>query len=182
MVNLHMTSLRIKSITIIILAASIVSIALIEFGNFRIAQGQGNNITSSLLTPEQKAAMCDPNNPKLNFVNTTESRICGIPKTPTNTTTPAANKTTGTETPPPGTSIAPSDTPTIAKQSPLYEQGYAKGVADAKSVQSSFPASTTMSPDEVDCDSDIDPQASIEDYCSGYQHGFADTNNELLGK
>jgi hypothetical protein len=50
----------------------------------------------------------------------------------------------------------------------------------AKSVQSSFPASTTTSPNEVD--SDIDPQVSNEDYCSGYQHGFADTTNELLTK
>jgi hypothetical protein len=40
-----------------------------------------------------------------------------------------------------------------------------------------------MSPDDVDCNSDIDPQASNEEYCSGYQHGFADTNNnELSGK
>ena len=66
--------------------------------------------------------------------------------------------------------------------SSLFKQGYAKGVLDAMSQQSTFPASTTMRPDEVDCDSDIDPQASNEDYCSGYQHGFADTNNALLNK
>jgi hypothetical protein len=96
MVSLLIASLSIVSITII-LAASILSVALTEFGNFGIAQGQGNNITSSL-TPEQKAAICDPNNPKLNFVNTTESRICGIPPTPTNATS-AANTTTGTESP-----------------------------------------------------------------------------------
>jgi hypothetical protein len=70
----------------------------------------------------------------------------------------------------------------LAKESPLNKQGYAKGVSDAKLVQSTFPASTTMSPDEVDCDSDIDLQASIEDYCSEYQHGFADTTNKLLKK
>jgi hypothetical protein len=69
---------------------------------------------------------------------------------------------------------------TTANQSLLYEQGYAKGVADAKLVQSSSPASTTMSPDDVDCDSSIDPKASNADYCSGYQHGFADTNNNSL--
>jgi hypothetical protein len=76
-----------------ILAATIVT--LTGFGNFGIAQGQVNS--TSELTPEQKAAICDPSNPKLNFVNTTESRICGIPKTPTNTT--SANTTTGTEAP-----------------------------------------------------------------------------------
>jgi hypothetical protein len=52
-VNLHIPSLSIISITII-LAASIVSVALAEFGNFSMAEGQGNNITSSSLTPQQK--------------------------------------------------------------------------------------------------------------------------------
>jgi hypothetical protein len=109
----------------------------------------------------------------------------------TTTTTEGATNTTatiGTETQSsPGTFIAPSDTSSTttssSNQSPLYEQGYAKGVADAKLVKSSSPASTTMSPDDVDCNSDIDPQTSNEEYCSGYQHGFADTNNnELSGK
>src|SRR5919197_2042752 len=35
--------------------------------------------------------------------------------------------------------------------STLYKQGYAKGVVDAKLVQSKFPGSTTMSSDDVDC-------------------------------
>jgi hypothetical protein len=60
----------------VILAAAIVTFT--EIGKFSVAQGQ-SDITPSL-TPQQKAAMCDPNNPKLNFVNGTESRICGIPK------------------------------------------------------------------------------------------------------
>jgi len=114
--------------------------------------------------------MCNPNNPKLNFVNSTESKICGIPPTPTNTTTtPVANTNT--------------TTPTMGKQSPLYKQGYTKGVADAKSVQITTPPTGTMSPGDVDCDSDIDPKANNVDYCSGYQHGYTDTyNNELVGK
>jgi hypothetical protein len=184
----------INMIIITVVTAFIVTFT--GFANFGIAQGQVNNNSTSSLTPEQQAAICDPNNPssKLDFVNTTESRICGIPKTITNTTTEeAANTTTtiGTVIPSssPGTSIAPSDTssssPTTpaTNQSPLYEQGYAKGVADAKSIQSRFPPSTTMTPDQVDCDSSIDPQMSNEEYCSGYQHGFADTNNnELSGK
>jgi hypothetical protein len=90
----------------VILAAAIVTFA--EIGKFSVAQGQ-SDITPSL-TPQQKAAMCDPNNPKLNFVNGTESRICGIPKTITNTT--SSNITTGAEEPPPpATSIAPSAVP-----------------------------------------------------------------------
>ncbi len=52
-----------------------------------------------------------------------------------------------------------------------------------KLVQCSFSASTTMSPDAIDCNSDIDPQASNYDYYLGNQHGFANTNNnQLLGK
>jgi hypothetical protein len=106
-VNLHIACLSIISITII-LAASIVSvIALTEFGNFRVAQGQGNNITSSL-TPQQKAAICDPNNPKLKFINSTESRICGIPPTPTNATTSANITSSDNNT---SSSLAPSAIP-----------------------------------------------------------------------
>jgi hypothetical protein len=55
------------------------------------------------LSPEQKQAMCDPSNPKLNFVNTTESHICGIPPTPVNQT----NTTTFTSPP---KSLTPSAT------------------------------------------------------------------------
>jgi hypothetical protein len=87
------------------------------------------------LTPEQKDAICNPSNPasKLNPVNTTESKICGIPKTlkpklsnmttPNMTTAeeapptassiaPSANTTTGTETEAPPTNLAPSAAPT----------------------------------------------------------------------
>jgi|SRR5919202_7055269 hypothetical protein len=95
-ISLHSMYLTIISITII-LAASMV--ALPEFRNSAIAQGQGSNMTSPSLTPEQKAAMCNPND---KFVNDTESSVCGIPPTPRNTTTTsseAANTTTGAEAP-----------------------------------------------------------------------------------
>jgi hypothetical protein len=36
---------------------------------------------STTISPEIKAKMCDPSNPDLKIVNTTEARICGIPKT-----------------------------------------------------------------------------------------------------
>jgi hypothetical protein len=91
--------------TAIILASAIVT--LTEIGKIVSAQGQGNLTAGNItLTPEQKAAVCDPSNPKLNIVNTTESKICGIPSN----TTSAANTTTGTEAPPP-TSAVPSVTP-----------------------------------------------------------------------
>jgi Tfp pilus assembly major pilin PilA len=187
-INRQNIFIRIMSITTIIAASIVLVILITEFENFGIAQGQVTNNTSSL-TPHQKAAMCNPNNPKLKFVNSTESKICGIPRTPANNTatTLAANTTgvgtrTGNGIPLPHTSVlSSSNTPTMAKQLPsLYEQGYAKGVADAKSVQITTRPSGTMKPDDVDCDSDVDPKASNEGYCSGYQQGYADTNNHEL--
>jgi hypothetical protein len=91
-----------------ILAANVVGVVtLTQFGILGIAQGQVNSTLS--LTPQQKAAICDPNNPssKLNPVNTTESKICGIPvtvKPHLSNTTSAANMTTGP--------VAPSVAPT----------------------------------------------------------------------
>ena len=96
----------------ITLAAIIVILA--GFGSFRIAHGQANDTS---LTPQQKDAICNPNNPlsKLNPVNTTESKICGIPVTvkPSNMTsaTNTTNTTAGTQAPPSATSIAPSAVP-----------------------------------------------------------------------
>lgn len=59
-----------------IVAVNIV-VALTGFGRIGIAHGQ----VIPSLTPEQKAAMCNPNNPKLKVVNMTESKIRGIPVT-----------------------------------------------------------------------------------------------------
>jgi hypothetical protein len=51
-VNLHIASVSITFITIILAASIVLTVSITEFGNSGIAQGQGNNITSSL-TPEQ---------------------------------------------------------------------------------------------------------------------------------
>src|ERR671932_2108389 len=88
--------------TLIILAAVMVP-TLTGFAKFGIAQGQANDTSSSSslsLTLEQKDAICNPNNPssKLNPVNTTESKICGIPKT-LHTNSTSSNMTTGEEAP-----------------------------------------------------------------------------------
>jgi hypothetical protein len=109
------------SVAIILVVAIVTSTG---FGSVDIAQGQGNltqgnetagNVT---LTPEQKDAICNPNNPlsKLNPVNTTESKLCGIPKTLNATNSTASNMTTGEETPPTASSIAPSANTTTGAQ------------------------------------------------------------------
>jgi hypothetical protein len=104
---------------LIILAAIMVS-TLTDFAKFGIAQGQANDTSSSSslsLTPEQKDTICNPDNPesKLNPVNTTESKICGIPKTINSTSSTTPNDTTtGAEEAPPSpldTSMAPSAVP-----------------------------------------------------------------------
>ena len=98
------TSLSVISI-IGIFAASLAVVALGEFRISSIAQAQGN-ITSSSLTPEQKAAVCAPGD---THVNATESKICGIPMTPSSNSTSSENATAGAETPSsPPTAAAPS--------------------------------------------------------------------------
>jgi energy-converting hydrogenase Eha subunit H len=74
-INLQNISLNIMYITTIIAASIVLAIIITELGNFRIAHGQVN-ITA--LTPQQKAAICDPNDKS---INATESKICGVPVT-----------------------------------------------------------------------------------------------------
>ncbi len=77
---------RIFTISLMI-AAVITTIIIIGIETFNVGHAQ-------LLTPQEKAQFCNPNNPKLKFVNSTESKICGIPTTSTNatnaTTTPSS--------------------------------------------------------------------------------------------
>ena len=113
------------SVAIILVAAIVTSTG---FGGVGIAQGQGNLTNGNeTLTPEQKDAICNPNNPlsRLNPVNTTESKICGIPKTlnatstTSNTTTGEEAPSTGEEAPPPtASSIAPSANTTTGEEAP----------------------------------------------------------------
>jgi hypothetical protein len=157
-------------IIIIVFAVSIVVIAstlLSESGNFGIAQGQGNNITSSsssiegnlTLTPEQKSAMCDPNNPlsKLKSVNTTESHTCGVPKTqPSNitTTSAAANTTTRTRTEalPPSSPIPgllmPEQPPSQPSQSESIQPPAAKSIAPRAVPEGNITSSEGIAPSE----------------------------------
>ena len=66
-IDLQNKSLRTMSATIIIAASIVLVISITEFGNVSVAYGQGSNSTTSSslppLTPEQKTAMCNPNNP-----------------------------------------------------------------------------------------------------------------------
>jgi hypothetical protein len=137
-------------VMVIILAISLVEaavvvallLALAQFGIFVNAQGQVDNSTSSLassLTPEQRDAICNPNNPlsMLKSVNTTESHLCGLPKASSSniTTTSAANTTTTrTEAPSPPSSpipglLMPEQPPSQPTQSESIQPPPAKSIA-----------------------------------------------------
>src|ERR687886_2055245 len=64
--------------------------------------------TTTTISAKLKAELCNPGNPGLKVVNTTEARICNIPKTVKNTTTSSSSPSS------PTTSISvasPSTTP-----------------------------------------------------------------------
>src|SRR5215212_8402738 len=57
---------------------------------------------TTAISENLKSEMCDPSNPSLKVVNTTEARICNIPKTvkdPTTTATPLSTTTSPSMTP-----------------------------------------------------------------------------------
>jgi hypothetical protein len=85
MVLNHCRNLTLGSFIFTVLVVSIVELA--EFNSFGAVKGQAN-----------QNAMCDPNDKS---INSTESRICGVPKTTAPSS--AENNTasiTGTTTPP----------------------------------------------------------------------------------
>jgi hypothetical protein len=87
--RLHLAVLRTEARLSIIGIVGVFTATIVMFigvANYGTALGQvadDTSSSSSSLTPEQRAATCDPNNPSsnLNPVNTTKSRICGISKT-----------------------------------------------------------------------------------------------------
>ena len=105
----------------IVVAFVIAIITLFGSGVFNITQAQTPSAPSSpapsspaltnktALPPAIKAKICDPNNPKLAFVNTTESNICGLPKSIKNVTT--TTPTTPTPTPSSPKPITPPSLP-----------------------------------------------------------------------
>jgi hypothetical protein len=104
----NIVGMRIITYVTAVLVVFTATIIVLAFGTLNVAQGQagggGSNIT---LTPAQKAAMCDPNNPSLKFVNTTESHICGIPKSPSPNSTATSQLPTPTAPSVPASPTAP---------------------------------------------------------------------------
>jgi hypothetical protein len=104
-IHLQNISLGIMSITIILAVSVVLVKSITEFGNVGVAYGQGSNSTSSSLpslTPQQKAAICNPNDKS---INATESKICGVPVTAQPN---SPNMTTGVQASPQPQSANPS--------------------------------------------------------------------------
>jgi hypothetical protein len=70
-------------ILIFVISSNVYAYAQQQLSPSLAADSSSSNSTSvsNTISPELKAKMCDPSNPSLKVVNTTESRICGIPKT-----------------------------------------------------------------------------------------------------
>ncbi len=64
--------------TIFLAVAGVLVFAI--WGNI-YAYAQQSSTPNTIISPELKAKMCNPSNPDLKVVNTTEARICGISKT-----------------------------------------------------------------------------------------------------
>jgi hypothetical protein len=115
-------SVRISFMAVVLAAAAAIASAsaVLEIGIINGSQAQvtsspptSSSPTNKTVSPELKSKMCYPNNPKLRFVNTTESNICGIPKTIKNITTTTTTTTpTPTLTPKPITPTPSSPKPT----------------------------------------------------------------------
>jgi hypothetical protein len=84
-------------ITILFAFTTILS-ANVVYGQQQLSSSlrTGSSLSTTTISPKLKAEMCDPSNPTLKVVNTTESRICNIPKTVKNVTTAAAASPTTT--------------------------------------------------------------------------------------
>jgi hypothetical protein len=91
-------------VVVSVICSLVVSLAL-ELGFANVSHAQ----TTPMVTPQQKAAICHPND---KFVNTTESIICGFPKS-----TPPINSTSSTTTAS-SSSSSSSSLPPVQKQFP----------------------------------------------------------------
>jgi hypothetical protein len=80
-----------------IIASIIAANTVMEFGSYSSSDAQQ-------ISPEEKAKMCNPDNPSLYFVNSTESEICGIPaSTPSSnsSSSPSSSPSSQSESSPP---------------------------------------------------------------------------------
>jgi len=101
--NTKVRSVGMTLLAVVVIAAAAAVSAMLEIRIINISHAQvRQSATNTTISPALKSKICYPGNPKLAFVNTTESNICGLPKSIKNVTT-----TTSTPKPTPKP-IAPS--------------------------------------------------------------------------
>jgi hypothetical protein len=71
-----------RSTVIKVVVALTITVIIAQIETVSISQAQQ-------MSAEEKKSFCNPSNPRLKFVNSTESKLCGIPATPS----PSANTT-----------------------------------------------------------------------------------------
>ena len=92
------------------LAATLASTITVNAQQLSSSSPSSSIARTSALPENVKSDMCDPGNPSLKVVNTTEARVCGIPKTVKNPTTTATAVST--------TSASPSASPETTRATP----------------------------------------------------------------
>ena len=113
--------------------------------------GSGSS-PSIAISPELKVKMCDPSNPSLKVVNTTESRICGIPKTikpsllsqSTTATTPTSAAVSSSSPPSPQTTTTTKSTTSATKQQQIAATNKNNTNASSRPINST--AGATIAP------------------------------------
>jgi len=101
--NTKVRSVGMTLLAVVVIAAAAAVSAMLEIRIINMSHAQvRQSATNTTISPALKSKICYPGNPKLAFVNTTESNICGLPKSIKNVTT-----TTSTPKPTPKP-IAPS--------------------------------------------------------------------------
>ena len=120
------------------------------------AADSSSTSVSNTISPEIKAKMCDPSSPSLKVVNTTESKICGIPKTVkphslSSTVTPPTSAAVSlppqqqtTITKPPTTAAAASADSALPKQQQIATTN--KNNNNASSLPTSGATRATIAP------------------------------------
>jgi hypothetical protein len=112
-----------------------------------------SNSLSKPISQEIKTKMCDPSNPGLKVVNTTEARICGIPKTvkppSLQAATPSTSAVSSSPSPSPQQTVTkPTPVASGAAAPPKQQQQIATTNYNNKTVSSSTSGATgiTMAP------------------------------------
>lgn len=133
------TSLTLTFFSILV---SILLSAIWSHTNVYAQQISSSSGVTSTISSELKAKMCDPSNPSLKVVNTTESNVCGIPKTvkPSLASTPPTTALSSSTS----STIKPSSITSIAAPPPKEQQ-----ITNSSSKSGPLSATRTIAPQTI---------------------------------